>query len=180
MGLRFGRLRLELGRCPFGRHCQCLCFCVSVNDSAESACDSPRRAPTAGETAESSTATVDIVVSPVEDMVGQWVSEDSLAEEEAVPETPPPAGFAEVVPETPPPAPCAPETPPHLMDRVRRQEGGLDVGWRFIRALNPKPHPKGPSTQLVDKLAPKYPNRHYFKAKVYTIWVHGLLGNPKP
>ena len=60
------------------------------------------------------------------------------------------------------------------------QEVGLDVGWRFIRALNPKLHPKGPSTQIVDKLAPKYPNRHCFKAKVYTIWVHGLLGNPKP
>ncbi|CAE7891992.1 unnamed protein product [Symbiodinium microadriaticum] len=64
------------------------------------------------ETAESSSATVDIVVSPVEDMVGVWISEDSLGEEETVPETPAPADFAEVVPETPPPAPCAPETPP--------------------------------------------------------------------
>ena len=25
-------------------------------------------------------------------------------------------------------------------------------------------------------LAPKYLYRDYFKAKVYTIWVHGLLG----
>ena len=36
--------------------------------------------------------------------------------------------------------------------------------------------PKGPCTQIVDTLAPKYPNRDYFKAKVYTIWVHGPLG----
>ena len=26
--------------------------------------------------------------------------------------------------------------------------------------------PKGPSTLIVDALAPKYPNRDYFKAKV--------------
>ena len=38
------------------------------------------------------------------------------------------------------------------------------------------PDPEGPCTQIVDKLAPKYPNRDYFKAKVYTIWVHGPLG----
>ena len=37
-------------------------------------------------------------------------------------------------------------------------------------------YPKGPCTQIVDTLAPKYLCRDYFKAKVYTIWVHGLLG----
>ena len=36
--------------------------------------------------------------------------------------------------------------------------------------------PKGPCTQIVDTLAPKYPNTDYFKAKVSTIWVHGPLG----
>ena len=37
--------------------------------------------------------------------------------------------------------------------------------------------PKGPCTQIVYTLAPKYLNRGYFKAKVYTIWVHGPLGH---
>ena len=36
--------------------------------------------------------------------------------------------------------------------------------------------PKGPCTQIVYTLAPKYLYRDYFKAKVYTIWVHGPLG----
>ena len=36
--------------------------------------------------------------------------------------------------------------------------------------------PKGPCAQIVYTLAPKYPYRVYFKAKVYTIWVHGPLG----
>ena len=36
--------------------------------------------------------------------------------------------------------------------------------------------PKGPCTQIVDTLALKYLNRDYFKAKVYTTWVHGPLG----
>ena len=35
--------------------------------------------------------------------------------------------------------------------------------------------PKGPCTHIVDTLAPKYPNRDYFKAKVSTIWPHGPL-----
>ena len=35
--------------------------------------------------------------------------------------------------------------------------------------------PKGPCAQLVYTLAPKYPHRDYFKAKVYTIWAHGPL-----
>ena len=34
-------------------------------------------------------------------------------------------------------------------------------------------YPKGPCTQIIDTLAPKYPNRDYFKANVYTIWAHG-------
>ena len=37
--------------------------------------------------------------------------------------------------------------------------------------------PEGPCTQIVDTLALKYLNRDYFKAKVYSIWVHGPLGN---
>ena len=35
---------------------------------------------------------------------------------------------------------------------------------------------KGPRTFLVYTLAPKYLYRDYFKAKVYTIWAHGMLG----
>ena len=40
---------------------------------------------------------------------------------------------------------------------------------------------KLPCTQIVYTLAPKhwYLYRDYFKAKVYTIWVHGTLGQPK-
>ena len=37
---------------------------------------------------------------------------------------------------------------------------------------------KGPCTQIVYTLAPKYLHRYYFKAKVYTaytIWVHGPM-----
>ena len=37
--------------------------------------------------------------------------------------------------------------------------------------------PKGPCTQIVYALGPRYLYREYFKAKVYTIWVHGPLGN---
>ena len=36
--------------------------------------------------------------------------------------------------------------------------------------------PKGPCTQIVYTLAPKYLYGDYFKANVYTIWVHGPLG----
>ena len=37
--------------------------------------------------------------------------------------------------------------------------------------LPPLPY-KGPCTQIVDTLAPKYLYGEYFKGKVYTIWVH--------
>ena len=37
-------------------------------------------------------------------------------------------------------------------------------------------YPKGPCTQIVYTLAPKYLYRDYIKAKVYTIWAHGPLG----
>ena len=37
--------------------------------------------------------------------------------------------------------------------------------------------PKGPCAQIVYTLGPKYPNREYFKGKVYnTIWAHGPVG----
>ena len=36
--------------------------------------------------------------------------------------------------------------------------------------------PKGPCTQIAYTLAPKHLYRDYFKAKVYTVWVHGPLG----
>ena len=39
--------------------------------------------------------------------------------------------------------------------------------------------PKGPCTQIVYTLAPKYLYRDYFKDKEYTIWVHGPFGFPK-
>ena len=37
-------------------------------------------------------------------------------------------------------------------------------------------NPKGPCTQIVYTLAPKYLYRDYFKAKLCTIRVHGPLG----
>ena len=37
-------------------------------------------------------------------------------------------------------------------------------------------NPKGPCTQIVYTLGPMYLHREYFKANVYTIWVHGPLG----
>ena len=49
--------------------------------------------------------------------------------------------------------------------------------WFIFRILqgNPKKElPRG--LRVVDTLAPKYPKRAYFKAKVSTIWVHGALG----
>ena len=39
-----------------------------------------------------------------------------------------------------------------------------------------EPLSKGPCTQIVYTLAPKYLNRDYIEAIVYTIWVHGPLG----
>ena len=36
--------------------------------------------------------------------------------------------------------------------------------------------PKDPCTQIVYTLAPKYQCRDYFKAYVYTVWVHGSFG----
>ena len=36
--------------------------------------------------------------------------------------------------------------------------------------------PESPSTQIMYTLAPKYLYRDHFKAKVYTIWVPGPLG----
>ena len=35
--------------------------------------------------------------------------------------------------------------------------------------------PKGPRTQIVHTLAPKYLYRDYFKAKVSILWVHGYM-----
>ena len=37
-------------------------------------------------------------------------------------------------------------------------------------------HPEGPCAQIVCPVGPKYLYRDYFKAQVYTIWVHGPLG----
>ena len=34
---------------------------------------------------------------------------------------------------------------------------------------------KGPCTQIVYTLAPKYLYRDYFQANVFTLWVHGPL-----
>ena len=44
------------------------------------------------------------------------------------------------------------------------------------QCLSSRTSPEGPCTQIVDTLAPKYPNRDYLKAKVYTTWVHGPSG----
>ena len=36
--------------------------------------------------------------------------------------------------------------------------------------------PKGPCSQILNTLGPMYLHSEYFKAKIYTIWVHGPLG----
>ena len=42
--------------------------------------------------------------------------------------------------------------------------------------MEPLSFPKGPCTQIVYTLAPKYVYRDDIKANVSTIWVHGPLG----
>ena len=44
-----------------------------------------------------------------------------------------------------------------------------------VKMLSGIENPKGPCTQIVYTLAPKYLNRDYIEAIVYTIWVHGPL-----
>ena len=49
-------------------------------------------------------------------------------------------------------------------------------GFKLAAFAGAPKSPKGPCTQTVYTLAPKYLNRDYFKAKVYTISLHGTLG----
>ena len=53
---------------------------------------------------------------------------------------------------------------------------GLNLNVCVLRPETSKSmlHPR--TRQIVDTLALKYLSRDYFKAKVYTIWVHGPLG----
>ena len=51
----------------------------------------------------------------------------------------------------------------------RRAGGGLPKCFGFMSS-------KGPCTQIVYTLAPMYLYREYFKANVYTIWVHRPSG----
>ena len=49
--------------------------------------------------------------------------------------------------------------------------------WKgFGSARCDTPSLKGPYTQIVYTLAPKYPDKEYINAKVYTIWGNGPLG----
>ena len=50
----------------------------------------------------------------------------------------------------------------------------LHVVWPLY--LNEPKNSKGARTQIVYTLGPMFLQREYFKAKVYTIWVHGPLG----
>ena len=55
----------------------------------------------------------------------------------------------------------------------------MDVGGRFTvqgLGLRLMAYPEGPCTQIVYTLAPMYLYKEYFKANVYTIWVHGPSG----
>ena len=46
-----------------------------------------------------------------------------------------------------------------------------------LAPTNPRiPSPEGACTEIVYTLATKCLNKDYFKAKVYTIWAHGPLG----
>ena len=60
-----------------------------------------------------------------------------------------------------------------LVSVVHIAAGGLV---RVVLAQVSLEVPKGPCTQIVYTLGPMYLYREYFKAKVYTIWVHGPLG----
>ena len=62
----------------------------------------------------------------------------------------------------------------HVLRAYRRMQNpcettGATSVQRGMRSFWITMIPKGPCTQIVDALAPKYPNRDYFKAKVYTI-----------
>ena len=50
---------------------------------------------------------------------------------------------------------------PPCLDEAKTEDG---------QALH---HTEGPRTQIADTLVPRYPNRDYFKAKVFTVRVHG-------
>ena len=52
-------------------------------------------------------------------------------------------------------------------------------GAEVLNVQVPELYAKGPCTQTVDTLAPKYLYRDYFKANVSTTWVHEPL-DPKP
>ena len=71
-------------------------------------------------------------------------------------------------------------SPSDSLDPPRPSFSGVSA-FRGLFAL------KGPCTQIVYTLAPKYPYRDYFKAKVYTIlgtwtlrvrFINGLVLNP--
>ena len=57
-------------------------------------------------------------------------------------------------------------------ERIRNLENCPDVIILVVQT------PKGPCTQIVYTLGPMYPYREYFKANVYTIWVHGPFRGP--
>ena len=62
-------------------------------------------------------------------------------------------------------------------DRLLVSNLGFGCGGSpFCLALHVKLCPKGPCTQIVYTLAPKYLYRDYFRARVYTIWVPGPVG----
>ena len=60
---------------------------------------------------------------------------------------------------------------------LRFRELGVTVSGAKASASKPLTIPKGPCTQIVYSLGPMYLHKEYFKAKVYTIWIHGPLGN---
>ena len=60
------------------------------------------------------------------------------------------------------------------------KQGKLNPRVTVAMRVSPPTHPEGPCTQLVYTLASKYLYRDDFKAKVYTIWVHGLSWKINP
>ena len=56
------------------------------------------------------------------------------------------------------------------------RETELELKMHAERKATKHCSPKGPCTQIVSTLALRYLYRDYIKAKVYAIWVHGILG----
>ena len=63
----------------------------------------------------------------------------------------------------------------HLQNHRPADSASLNQGLAHV-LLQQAANAKGPCTHIAYTLVPKYLNRDYMKANVYTIWLHGPLG----